>query len=268
MEVYIELAIIDNFLINGAILFLTSYSLRLKIGFWRLFTSAFVGMSFAVALPLLKLHGVYLFLVKICLGIIMILIMNKKLKIKEYVLYYVVFLTFTFVLGGFCYFLENLFKGSGGGFYLPVSVVLIIMLFYIFFLIKAITAFYKKRQLHNFIYNIKISCNKREVAAKAYLDSGNTLCDNGKPIIIITTKIFNKFYEKKFHEILLYKDYSQLENAHFIEYSTIDKQSKMLVFKPDYLKVCETEGCYNNILLGVSLKNFSKDFDVIMGNLN
>ena len=142
------------------------------------------------------------------------------------------------------------------------------MLFYIFFLIKAIKVFYKKRQLHNFIYNIKISCNQKEISTKAYLDSGNTLCDNGKPVIIITPKIFNKFYEKKFHEVLLYKDYSQLDSAHFVDFATIDKQNKMLVFKPEYLKVCETDFCYKDILLGVCLQGFSKDFDVIMGNLN
>lgn len=267
MEVYIELAIIDNLLINGMILFLTSFSLRHKIRFWRLFLSAFLGMLLAVLLPLLTLNTVSLFIIKLCLGNIMCLVMNKKLTIREYFLYYLMFLTFTFVLGGFCFFINFLVGGTMEHFPIPTSIIVLFMFLYIFFLIKAIIAFYSKKKMQGFIYNVKIIEGDKKLTLKAYLDSGNTLVDEQKPVIIINPRVFDKLYKTKFHEVLFFKKFEGLKNPHFMEYNTISGKGKILVFDVDNFEIPDKHFSTKDISLGVSLRPFSKDFDAIMGVL-
>lgn len=265
MEVYIELTILDNLIINAIILFLTSFSLRYKIKFWRLFLSAFLGMLFAVLLPLLALSTVSVFIVKMCLGNIMCLIMNKKLTIREYFLYYLMFLTFTFVLGGFCFFINFLVGGTTSHFPIPTSVIVLFMFVYIFFLIKGIIAFYSKKKLHGFIYNVRIIEGNKKLVLKAYLDSGNTLIDECKPVVIIAPKVFDKLYKTKFHEVLFLKKFEGLKNPHFMEYNTISGNGKIFVFNVDNFEVLDNKFSTKEVSLGVSLKPFSKDFDAIMG---
>ena len=263
MQVYIEYAILDNLIINTIILCLTSFCLRLKISFWRLFLAVLIGTTITIIMPLYIVK--FEMIVKIATGLIMCLICCTAKSFRSNITYIIVFLTTTFVIGGFCFFIIYLLGGDSENLPVPLSIITLLIAVYVYFLSKAIKVFYSKKKLHNYIYSVKIKNNNNCVKIKAFLDTGNRLTDNKKPIVIINQKTFEKLCNVKLSYILLYKDLSKINNAHYINYNTISGQDKLLVFSVDEF-VVENKSTIRseNLLLGVSIKPFSKEYDAIL----
>ena len=241
--IYIEDAILDNLIINSIILFLSLFSLRQKIKYFLVFFASLFGCLISILLTFFSLPQFYLVSIKILTGIIMSIIVLPKLKFSLLSLFFVVFLTFTFVMGGFCFFIIYMLGGevyslSSMTYNLPINLGLLflILFLYVFLLIKAINVFYKKQKISSFYYDIIIINNGKKTKIKAYLDSGNLLQDNltGLPILIINyltlTKIFKNeiclldFLNGKMHHKI---------KGRYIQVSTINSSGKMFVFNAD-----------------------------------
>ena len=263
MQVYIEYAILDNLIINTIILCLTSFCLRLKICFWRLFLAVLIGTTITILMPLYIVK--FEIIIKIAIGLIMCLICCTAKGFRSNITYIIVFLTTTFVIGGFCFFIIYLLGGDSENLPLPLSIITLLIAVYVYFLSKAIKVFYCKKRVHSFIYSVKIKYKNNSVKINAFLDTGNRLIDNQKPIVIINQKTFEKLCNIKLSYILLYKDLSRINNAHYIKYNTISGQDKLLVFSVDEF-IVENKSTIGseNILIGVSIKPFGKEYDAIL----
>lgn len=263
MQVYIEYAILDNLIINTIILCLTSFCLRLKICFWRLFLAVIIGTTITILMPLYIVK--FEIIVKIATGLIMCLICCTAKGLRSNITYIIVFLTTTFVIGGFCFFIIYLLGGDSENLPVPLSIITLLIAVYVYFLAKAIKVFYCKKRVHSFIYSVKIKYKNKCVKVNAFLDTGNRLIDNQKPIVIINQKTFEKLCNIKLSYILLYKDLSRINNAHYIKYNTISGQDKLLVFSVDEF-IVENKSTIGseNILIGVSIKPFGKEYDAIL----
>ena len=68
VEVYIEYAIVENFILDGLLLYLSFKTVRLPISKPRLLLAALFGSVFAVLFPLLPLSDGYVFAVKYLFG--------------------------------------------------------------------------------------------------------------------------------------------------------------------------------------------------------
>ncbi len=266
MEVYIELAIIDNFIINGIIIMLTLFALRIPIKWYKVLLSTALGTAFAIVVPLFYLSTPILMCLKLMVGLAMILVASPKMQLRELILMYVIFITFTFVMGGFCFFIIYLFGGDASKLPVPTSVFIFGMFVYVFFLIKGIKAFYYKRRLHNNIYDISISYQGRTVKSRAYLDSGNTLTDNGKSVVIISPKLFNKLSPIPLNEVIMYRKHKDFSEGHFVRYSTISGNSKLFVFSADEFKLIGKQTVASDCLIGVSYGGISGQYEALIGN--
>ena len=190
MVVYIEYALIENFLFDGVLLSLAGYAARIKLRLWRILLSAFIGALFAVLFPLLSLPFFLSVLLKISVGFLLCLIPFDRLKTKKdwgrYAFNAGLFFLFTFSLGGA---LTGVYEGFLSGKTLntiPAWFVFLGFSLASFALLLLLRKIYKKRRLHSFIYPCEMLYAGRKIAADGYFDSGNLAQRNNLPVCFLS----------------------------------------------------------------------------------
>ena len=126
--------------------------------------------------------------------------------------------------------------------------------------------------VNNFLFEVSILNNGKQVKTKAFLDSGNRLKNgNGKGVVVINYSVFNKlFLGVSLTDILLGKlNNLPLKNCEYINTSSIaGNKSKMLVFDVEQINInLENEQKkLNNITLGLTLNKFqdSLNYNVLL----
>jgi stage II sporulation protein GA (sporulation sigma-E factor processing peptidase) len=265
MKVYIEFVIIDNMIIDTLIGYLCINLFRYKLNVFRLVFSAFIGTIFAIFSPFLTINGIYSIILKFFIGLILsTIIIPDKLKINKILLFNSAYLLITFIFGGLIYSLSLIYNVNNQNF--PVGFVVLGVFIYAKFLYKFINTIYKKKQIQNFCYKVKLVVNKKEYNFTAFLDSGNRLFDNYEnlPVFIIDYKLLDEFKVQDNLMNFILGKYKRLpfKNVHIIQCSTINSHNNIIVFSPDSLIVIE-----NNIqrecscLIGLSFKNFNRGIE-------
>lgn len=262
MKIIVEYVLFENLLINLISLKTTALVTK-EMGrfFW---ISAFLGACMAVVQPLLRLNSIGSFLVQVGLAALYVCISFKFKSIRKFTKLYFCFFIVTFLYGGACYFVERYFGIKST---LVVLFILCIMFYVIKFLTKKIN---RKHSIENFCYEVEIesqgSCSKW----KGFLDSGNLLFDplTQSPVTLINFKVFSTiFHDIEILDVLTRsKKIKSLKMAHYINFSTLNKNDKILVFQVDKLQVGNKT--LEKPILGLSLKNFDDAFesDIILHN--
>ena len=80
VEIYLEDAIIENFLLDGALLYLALSAARQEIVWWRLLLGGLAGAVFAVAFPLLPFPPWLTYACKLLAGGLLVFIALKRQK--------------------------------------------------------------------------------------------------------------------------------------------------------------------------------------------
>ena len=115
MEIYVEYAILENCLVDGALLYLAQAAARMKVSFARLLISSAVGGGFALLFPLLSLPPFLGWLLKLLCGALLCVIALKKQKGGgRYALTMLLFYAFSFCFGGGLLFV---LQGTGAEYY-------------------------------------------------------------------------------------------------------------------------------------------------------
>ena len=206
MTVYVEYAFLENFLLDGMLLYLSFHAAKTRLSWKKLLFSAALGGAFALFFPLLILPPPLEYFLKFAFAFLLCLLAFPRLKSKKdvgrYALTCACFFFFSFALAGAIFGLYSGFAFQEGGYFfgqLPFSVLLIFAccLFLLFrFLLKKI---YEKRALHSHIYDCAILYNKRRVAILGYLDSGNLASKFGVPVCFVSPDIVFDFWENEYY---------------------------------------------------------------------
>lgn len=272
MEVYIEYVILDNLIIDSILIYLTNLTMRTKINKYRLFTASVVGTIFAIFLPSLKINNIILIFVKLLAGLFIVLIFSK-LKLKDILLNYIIFITYTFMMGGLCFgilYLLNSNVSINGliiyNFNIPISI--IILLIFIYFLIMKKFIKYRKNIL-NLTYPVEIFKDNKSIKLNGFLDTGNQIYDEfGNPIIVISLNSFLNAYPNISILKVATNNVTEydVKTSKYLTISTANAITKMLTFKCDKVKILEdkTTKIYKDVVVGVSNSNFNKKFDCIL----
>lgn len=280
MQVYIEDAIFDTTIINFVLLYLTMFSLRQKIYFFKTLISALIGTFLSLALTFVNLPLILTILAKILTGLIMLTIVSSKTNLKSFSVLFLVFISFTFLLGGFCFFIIYLLGGevysiSTMSYKLPISLGLITLLIsiYVFFLINIVKIFYKKQKIDCFYYNLKLTANNKTKKLKAYLDSGNLLQDpeSGQSILVLGLSNFLEIFKDKVTVVdYLNAKLDKKIKGKYIKFSSVGAEHKMFVFEANNVELLENNSKKNlSVLVGVGTNNFSKNnFDALLSPLS
>lgn len=272
MEVYVEYVILDNFVIDYIILSITNKMLKLQCSNKRLLLISFLGVVISLISPFLS--GIWLILTKLLSGMLMPLLMLKHLSFKKFILTFLTFLVSTMIMGGACIMICSIFQiewiidnGTLQIYSFPIGLALLICLILYFILKNLINQFYTQKKMEKFLYDVTICYLGKKIDCKAFLDSGNRLSENHKPVILINFKTLSKLTKVELCDVLLKRTQKiNLKNLHELEVKSIAKSSKILVFEIDNI-VIENKN-FSNILAGISLTSFeSVNADCILSPL-
>ena len=210
MEIYIDVYILENIIIDLFLLLLSFKLLRFNFNKRNIYIAAVVGGIYA-----LVIFCNVKILSSIAMRILMVVFMmyisleNKNLKyvLKSTAVYFML----TFMLGGACFAAVQMQNSY------------IIAIAFIF--ITRIADLIKERAVvKNFLYDIYITEGQKSVLTKGFLDTGNELREpvTNLPCIILESNYFNQFdvpEDKKF----------------IIKYDTINEIGEVKGFKGDIM---------------------------------
>ena len=268
MIVYIEEVLLENMLIDGVILYLVLKSLALKVRWYKLILSSFIGAIFAI-LSVYLTFGVFNLFIKLFVAVVMCYLI--ELNFKKLFLKTTLFILFTFLFGGavisiFSFMGIKASKGMAFAYNsnIPVGGILATSVIIGLILFKVFKIFYIKKNIQKFLYDITIKLNKKEAKLKGFLDTGNTLINKqGKPVLMISEEKLKNWFSDNDRINFLLKKYSKLNNPQIMKVNSISGVKNILVF--------DAEKClFNNknidVCVGVSEDKFfkNKGFDVIL----
>ncbi len=199
MTVYIEYAFLENFLLDGALLWLSARAARVSVRWLWLTVGAAVGGSFAVAYPLMRLPSWLGTLLKIAVGLLMPMLVLGKVKTKRewrsYALCATLFFALAFAFGGALFGGMQSFSlarlpsaAIACGFFILAGVTLLLT-----------EKLYKRRAIFKYIYECSLSYGGKTVRLRGFLDSGNRATSGGIPVCFLSAEIF---YELVGYEIV------------------------------------------------------------------
>ena len=275
MVVYVEQVVIDNLIINYILLMLVSLCLKEKTKKSKLVFASMTGTVFAVVFPLFNVGGLLLIILKILLGLVIIMIAFTYITMKKYLLEFFVFVFLTAIFGGVCFaFLISIdpeIQLQNGTFVYSVNIPLGIFVLLIAFISKLIFDISGvldcKMQTRKLEYDMIITKDKKILRIKAFLDTGNLLTENGKPVIIINFNTFKKLFDMS-TEKFLKGDYS-IYGSRYLQVDMATKKDRILVFNVDnvMIKTKEDNKTIYNAVLGLSTSALKEKIgcDAIMG---
>lgn len=192
VEVYIEYALAENFLLDGALLYLAQKTVRLPVDKGRLFLAAAGGAAFAVLFPLFNLSAVWAFAVRYLFGLVLVLAATRAETVKEYALAAIFFYLYTFAFGGLLlgmYAFFDLEYDMAGGYFVspvPMGAVLVAGLVFLIVVLRLFGALYRRYRRTKLLYRCKILLSDgREDTGTGFLDTGNHLSFCGRPACLV-----------------------------------------------------------------------------------
>ena len=216
MTVYIEYAFLENFLLDGALLYLALKAGKISVRAGRLALSATLGGIFAILFPLLSLPVFLAFLLKSAVAVLLCVCAYPKGKIatnfRNFALVLACFFAFTFAFGGALIALNitGAFVGLG---FCVLGV----------FALGFIKMLYQKRAVEKFVYCCEIACKQRAVRVFAFYDSGNFASYKGSAVHFLSPEIYFELFKEEYLETRLEK----------IVISTLSGEKALPVFQGD-----------------------------------
>lgn len=250
MQVYAELAVIENFCMDFTLLYAAKAAVKNRTGIGRIALSSAFGALFAVVFPLFKTGAVLSVIIKILSGIVLCLIAAKLDGFKSFIKFTGAFLIFSAILAGALLGLFNLTGWSyesGEGFLIssvPIGVPLFLSLFIILGA-KKLAARLRKTHKNDVICRIYAGQLLAEV--KGFFDSGNKVYLKGSPVCVVPEEVVIKLFEK-------------VRINERVKIHTVAGSKIMNVFTCDRLEVDFGESVknYKDVKIGVSPQKINR----------
>jgi stage II sporulation protein GA (sporulation sigma-E factor processing peptidase) len=251
--VYIDILIIENFIINLFLLLITAKLIHYNYS-KKIYLSAAIGALYTIVL-FLENKFLSSFGMKVLMVAIMIIIIQRKISIKNTLRMMIVFFAVSFTLSGISFsfsIMDNqysIFKNFQIEKFSIKYLIIGIMILYI--VLSRILDMIKDKSLVNgFLYDIEISDDKNVLYLKGLLDTGNALREpvTNLPCIII---------ENEFIDAL---DISKNEK-YYISYKTITENGYLQGYKSKKIRIREKNSEWMNIeaIICISKNKLSKE---------
>lgn len=240
MEVYIDILILENFIISLFLMILTMKILKYKPKGILLICSGIIGGIYTVVLLFPKLDILTSFYCRILVLYIMIKITYRKKGVVNIIKAMGIFLLLTFTLSGLCfllslnenqYFLEKSFEIKK---YSIKNLILGVMIIYMFF-DRLIEYIKNKLMINNFKFNIQFQISNQVYNINGFLDTGNELREpiSNLPCILI---------EKDLISTIDFND----KDIYYVPYNAIGYGGNLKGIKVNSIKV-KGEKFYNEV---------------------
>lgn len=192
LVVYIDLIFAANLLIDGILLWLTGWMLKLRISWWRMGISAVVGAMYVVMMFVPDLSFMYTFLIKFGLSVLMLWIAFGFVSLQSYLRTMGAFYMINFAAAGgilgIHYLLQSsgdiwngiMFTAAGGYAYrIKIGFWFILAIFpLVLVVIKAVhSSRIQRDKLEVYIGEVEVEIGGVSVVCRGLLDTGNRLYD-------------------------------------------------------------------------------------------
>ena len=244
MQVYAELAVIENFCMDFTLLYAAKTAVKNRAGLGRIALSSAFGALFAVVFPLFQTGEIIAVVLKILVGILLCLIAGKFDNLKGLIKFAGAFLILSACLAGILLGLFNLTGWSyeaGEGFLISSVPIGIPMLFSLFIIIGAKRLALRLKKTHKSDVICRIYAGQLLAEVKGFFDSGNKVYIKGAPVCVVPEEVAIKLSEK-------------VRINESVKIHTVAGSKIMNVFTCDRLEVDFGESVknYKNIKIGVS----------------
>lgn len=189
MVIYIEYALLENFILDGILLLLTLYSIKIPIRIWKVILGACLGAAFAVIYPLLNLTKPLATLLKIAFGAFLCLLAVGRVKTRKewgrYALGCLCFFAYSFAFGG------ALTAFSNATIHNRASILFTLLCFLVLSIISIylIRKFYHKKIEYQYIYDCVLIMKDKTIKTRGFWDSGNAANKNGIPVCFVCMEL-------------------------------------------------------------------------------
>lgn len=283
MEIYLDMLILENFIMNYIILFVTNKFSKANTNALRISISALIGALYAIIVFFPNLKLFYTLIFKICLSFVLIIIAfypkNLKDLLKELAIFYMVSFAFGGAAFGLFYFSNFGVVISNGIFYIsnfPIKILVISTILAYLIIKYSLTYIQKRIHKEDIIIAFDVSYKEITINLNGIIDTANTLFDplTKNPVIVVEyyaikeilpqqlRYIFENYKENDLNEVLqIVSDTEWISRFRLIPYTSLGKENGMLIgFRPDKVIVHEKEqlSIKNDIIVGIYNKNLSK----------
>ncbi len=253
MVVYVEYAFLENFVLDGVLLYLSLIASKTPVRAKNLLFSAAIGALFAVVYPLLVLPDFLLYALKIAVGLLLCLIVFWRLKGKKewgrYAFICVCFFLLTFLFGGAITAL-----GAVGAW------VWLAFVFLSVFSVLLIKKLYEKRAREKYVYDCEIAYKQRRVAVLGFYDSGNFARFQDAPVCFISPELIFDLFE----EVALGKEAGQVCDE--IAITTVNGVKKTRLFKGE-LTIKEKQAfCVKEVYFAPAVNMLSRGYKLLLNS--
>ncbi|PYG89805.1 stage II sporulation protein GA (sporulation sigma-E factor processing peptidase) [Ruminiclostridium sufflavum DSM 19573] len=294
MEVYWDVLVLENFVINYLILLVTAKFMRLRVSTLRLLTGAIVGalyVGFIILQPDLRVY--YTTIAKILLSIFIIAITFSPRRIIQFIRTLAIFYISTFIFAGAAF--AFLFFNEQGGFvrngiayvygqsqwrmmvFSLITVGIIIKIFW-----EVIQSRLIKEKL---LVPVKISFDNRVIDLSALIDTGNSLKDplTNIPVMVVEFNALQELLPQEIKGIFAGAQENDLNYVttiiskskwfsrfRLIPFCSLGKENGMLIgFKPDFIEIGEVEDRRDikNVIVGIYNRSLSsnEEYKALLG---
>lgn len=291
LVVYIDLIFAANLLIDGILLWLTGWLMRLRISWWRLLISALVGALYVVMMFVPELSFLYTFIIKFGLSVVMLWIAFGFGSLQSYLrsmgAFYIINFAAAGGIVGIHYLLQSssdiwngiMFTASGGQAYrLKIGFWFVIVIFPLVLLcFKAVhTSRIRREQLENYIGEVVVEIDGVSVSCPGLLDTGNRLCDplTRIPVMVMEASLWEghlpaawkgRLTQDGADRLLLETDgqsFAWQDRVRLVPYRGVNRgASFMLALKPDLVMIKLGEDTFysKRVLIGLDGGTLSGD---------
>ena len=200
MEIYVEYAFIENFLLDVSLYYLALKFLKFPIKIKCVLLGGLLGAIFAVCYPILKLYAFCLAeILRVGMPFVICLCSFKRGVFKNdrgrYALSVLSFYVLSFAFAGGVYgvcAIFNLDYAYVGGIIVgaPLGVCFSVGVGFFVFVKKFVKEIYKRKIKTEFFYKCELTLNGKRVRTDGFVDSGNLASKNGKPVCFVTPDLF------------------------------------------------------------------------------
>lgn len=205
MKIYIDVVIIENFIVNVFLLMITMKLTSHKYRARDICLAGFIGSLYtlAVIIPSLKIFTFIPF--QILIAYLMIKIVCRQTKFISRLRILVIFFVSTFSLSGIClyvslkkqiYILGQVYNIENYSFkYIILAMMILFIAFFrIYDYIK------ENNFVKNYMYDIEMNIDGKEIKFKGFLDTGNGMKEpvTNLPCILVEKKLLSEFNIEKY----------------------------------------------------------------------
>lgn len=291
MVVYIDLIFAANLLIDGVLLWLTGWLVKMKVSWWRLALSSLVGALYVVMMFVPELSFLYTFLIKFGLSVIMLWIAFGFRSLQSYLralgAFYIINFAAAGGIVGVHYLLQSsgdiwngiMFTSAGGqahqlkiGFWFVLACLPLVL-----FLFKLIhSSRLRREQLETYIGEVSVDIDGVNVTCQGLLDTGNRLSDplTRLPVMVMEASLWEgqlpaswkgRLTQSGADKLLLEADgqsFAWQDRMRLVPYRGVNRGSSfMLALKPDLVRIKLGEETYQSkrVLIGLDGGTLSGD---------